>query len=94
MNQTDWVGAPEVAAKPFRDIRNTRESVAEEKARLAMELGLLLKKPPACVINGSVQIVRSWTAAREAARKVAGSARSSTHDLRSSINAMRGFESK
>jgi hypothetical protein len=46
MQQADWVGAPAVESKPFKDIRNTRESVAEEKARLVMELGGFLRSPP------------------------------------------------
>jgi hypothetical protein len=92
MQQADWVGAPTAAVKPFKDIRNTRESVAEEKARLVMELGWLFRSPPPSVVNGSIQKVRQWTAAREAARKVAASARSSAHDLRSAITSMQGFE--
>lgn len=92
--QSDWVGnTPPDAVRQFKDIRNTRDSVAAEKARLSLELHQLMKKPPAKVVNGSVQVVRRWQAAREAARKVAGSARSSTQDLRSAINSMRGFES-
>lgn len=31
---------------PFKDIRNTRESVAEEKARLCMRLNELCRTPP------------------------------------------------
>jgi hypothetical protein len=33
-------------AKEFRDIRNTRESVADEKARLCLELNSLCRTPP------------------------------------------------
>ncbi len=91
MNQTDWVGAPAAESRPFKDIRNTKETVAEEKARLCMELGQLLKKPPAKVVNGSIQSVRQWQAARAAACKVAGSPRSSVHELRSAITRMEGF---
>lgn len=42
---TDLFGYAEPAA-PFRDIRNTRESVAEEKARLCLELNAICKTPP------------------------------------------------
>lgn len=90
--QTDWVGGGiNRAPKPFKDIRNTRESVAQEKARLCLELGALIKHPPPAVINGSVQIVREWTAARAAAAKVAASSRSSGQELRTAINNMRRF---
>jgi hypothetical protein len=42
---TDLFG--HVAERPaFIDIRNQRESVAEEKARLCMELNALCKTPP------------------------------------------------
>ena len=71
--QSDWVGGAEQATpRVFKDMRNTRESVAEEKARLYLELGSLIKAPPSRVINGSVQIVREWQAARAAAAKSCG----------------------
>jgi hypothetical protein len=92
--QSDWVGGSfSPQAKPFKDVRNTRESVAEEKARLCLELGALIKRPPASVVNGSVQSVREWQAARAAAAKVAGSSRSSGQELRTAIGNMRRFDS-
>jgi len=89
--QLDWVGAPHSDSRPFRDIRNQRPSVAEQKAALALELGRLLTKPPASVVNGSVQKVREWQAARARAAKVAGSSRSSVPELTAAINNMRRF---
>lgn len=92
--QTDWVGGGVSSApKPFKDIRNTRESLAEEKARLCLELGGLIKRAPPKVVNGSVQTVREWQQARAAAAKVAASSRSSGQELRTAINNMQRFGS-
>jgi len=94
MNQSDWVGGGVAAAqKPFKDIRNTRPSVAEEKAMLLLDLGAMLKKPPDKVINGDVKISHEWVAARAAAAKIAGSSRSSSQEIRTAINNMRRFGS-
>lgn len=84
---TDLFGAEPQRAQ-FKDIRNTLDSVAEEKAVLALELGSLINKPPKAVINGSVQVTRAWREAREKAAKVAKSSRSSVNDLRSAISSM------
>lgn len=88
MQQLDWVGEPQ--RKPFKDIRNTRESSAEEKARLALELGEMCNKCPASIKNGgSVNEVRNWKHAREYAMKVAGNKRASINDLTAAINSMK-----
>lgn len=90
MNQLDWIG--EKKQKAFKDIRNTRDSVAEEKARLALQLGELCNKcPERLKSGGSVQDVRTWKLAREEAMKVAGNRRASVHELTSAINKMRRF---
>lgn len=43
---------PAAAPAPFKDIRNQCESVAEEKARLCMELNRLLQTPPQIARDG------------------------------------------
>ena len=91
-HQLDWVGGPQAEPRQFKDIRSTRPSVAEEKAAKCLELGALLKRPPAAVVNGSVNVTREWQAARAAASKVAGSSRSSVQELSAAINNMRRFE--
>jgi len=92
MNQIDWVGsAAATAAKPFKDIHNQRPSVAEEKARLCLELGSLINKVPARVRQGGVETTREWKAAREAAAKIAANSRSTVHQLTSAINNMRRY---
>lgn len=76
----------------FRDIRNTRPSIAEEKARLALELHRLVKVPPKSLASASVNAVRVWRAAHESACKVLASTGSSCAQLESAINSLRGFE--
>jgi hypothetical protein len=78
--------------RPFKDIRKQRDSVAEQKAAYALELGLLLRKPPAAVIDGGVELTRRWRKEAEKAKAVVGNKRSSVHDLTRTIATMRGFE--
>jgi hypothetical protein len=56
---------PESPLAPFVDIRNQRESVAEEKARLCLELGALCKTPPRSLNSASINRVREWRAAHK-----------------------------
>ena len=88
MQQTDWVG--DKSPRAFKDIRNTRESSASEKARLCLELGELCKKIPGAIKSGgTVNKVREWKSDQAAAMKIAGNARASEHELRSAITNMR-----
>jgi hypothetical protein len=90
MQQLDWVGEPQ--RKPFKDIRNTRETSAEEKARLALQLGVMCNTcPPSIKSGGSVNDVRNWKHARAEAMKVAGNKRASVHELTAAINSMGRF---
>lgn len=90
--QTDWVGGGASAdPKPCKDIRNTRPTVAEEKAQLALELGRIISKCPVRVQNGSVNLVREWRATKDAAAKVCANSRSSAQQLRTAINSMSRF---
>lgn len=83
MNQLDWIGGG-TSPKPFKDIRRQRDGIAERKAELLLELGALITKAPASVINGSIQSVRQWSAA-----KIAGNKRSSVIDLERAISSMK-----
>ena len=87
----DLFGTPPLSAKPFRDIGNTRPSVAEEKAVLCMRLGELCKRCPASVANGSINLTRSWIAAQKQGVKIAANTRSSIHQLQSAISSMEVF---
>jgi hypothetical protein len=78
-------------APEFVDIRNQRESVAEEKARLCMELNSLCKTPPRSLGAASIQVVRSWRAELKNAMKVLASKDSSRQQLTAAISTMRGF---
>lgn len=60
----------EAARTPFRDIRNQRDSVAEEKARLCLELGKLVNRVPEHIKSADIKKTREWVAAMERARKV------------------------
>jgi hypothetical protein len=77
---------------PFVDIRNTRESVAEEKARLCHDLNTLCRVVPKSLNSASVNRVREFRAAHKMAMKVLGSKQSSRTDLLSAINSMKGFD--
>lgn len=86
---TDLFGAVETPPA-FIDIRNTRESVAQEKARLCMELNALLKKSPRASAIATVQTARQFKAAHKAALKALQAKDSSRTQLQAAINSM-GF---
>lgn len=92
-SQIDWVTPAQTAnVRPFRDIRNQRQSVAEQKAELSLTLGRLCARVPPSIRDGSVNLVREWRATRAAASKVAGNSRSSVHDLTAAISNMQRYE--
>lgn len=91
MNQLDFIGGlPPPPA--FKDIRNTRPSVAEEKARQRLELLALCRTPPESVRNGSVNLTRAWVAAQKKGKALAANSRASVVDLGLAIKAMQAFE--
>lgn len=77
---------------PFKDIRNTRSSVAEEKAVLCRRLNDVLRRVPRSIGSASVQSVRAWQAAHKAAKKVLESKASSVQQLASALSSMERFE--
>lgn len=77
---------------PFVDIRNQRDSVADEKATLVFQLNALVKHVPASINGSSVNRVRAWKAERESALKVLSNKRSSRTELQRAINVMREYE--
>jgi hypothetical protein len=76
---------------PFVDIRNQRESVAEEKARLAMELNTLCKRPPQFLSTASIQTVRQWREAHKVAMSTLKSKASSRGELLKAIDSLRSW---
>lgn len=79
-------------AKPFKDIRNQRDAVAEKKAELCLQLSRLVAVVPASVRNGSIQITRAWIARQTKAKKVLANSRSSITDLTDAVAQMRAYE--
>lgn len=76
---------------PFQDIRNQRDTVAEEKAVLCLQLKELCHKCPQSVANGSIQITRSWFASQKNSLKTLNSSRSSVPDLQRAVTNMRQY---
>lgn len=84
---TDLFGM--VAERPeLKDIRNQRESVAEEKARLCAELNALLRRTPKTSTIASVQQVIHYKASHKASLKVLQSKASSRQELQTAITNM------
>jgi hypothetical protein len=79
---------------PFRDIRNQRDTVAEEKAELCAVLNRLLRSVPASIRGASINKTRAYMAERERCLKVLKSPRSSRVELQSAINTMRQYETE
>jgi len=77
--------------KRFADIRNQRNSVAEEKAYLLRQLGDLINRVPPSVASGGVATVRAWKEARKTAAAVAAESSASVPQITAQINNMRRF---
>lgn len=91
MNQVDFVGGAMPARAFLGQVTNTNDRVAEEKARLNLELGKLMNKPPQSVVNGSVQLTRRWIDCRKKAEKVAKSTRQTVPELQGAVQMMKAF---
>ena len=76
----------------FTDIRNQRESIAEEKARLCMELNELCRTPPRSLGAASIQAIHAWRVEHKAALKTLCAKDASRQQLRAAINSMRRFK--
>lgn len=93
MNQVDFIGgggqpvAPRVATQG-----NTRPSIAEEKAVLALQLGeLVRRRVPPKVCNGSVQTTRDYMACLEQCKKLLKKGNASVQELNSAISKLSKF---
>lgn len=76
---------------PFKDIRNQRESVAAEKARLCQELNSLLRRTPPPSAIATIQLALQFKYAHKAALRVLQNKASSRQELRSAINSISAF---
>ena len=94
MKQLDIEGnlPPEPERKPFKDCKNLRPTIAEEKAELILRIGTLCRKPPASVANGSIQSTREWVAAMKSAMAVAKKVRASVPELTAAVSSMERFK--
>jgi hypothetical protein len=81
----------EAPTEPFKDIRNQRESVAEEKARLCQELNALLRKTPPAASISTVQKVTAYKHGHKLALKVCQSKASSRQELKTAISSMEAW---
>lgn len=75
----------------FKDIRNTRESVAARKAELLMTLGALIRKVPPCITGGGIEATQMWVADQKASAKVAASKTASVPDIERAIATMQAW---
>lgn len=91
MNQLDFIGDLP-PPRPFKDIRSTRSSAAEEKAQLLLELGRLCQTPPQSVRNGSINLTREWMACQKTGRGLCANTRASIPHLTAAIANMRRFD--
>jgi hypothetical protein len=80
-----------VEREPFKDIRNQRESVAEEKARLCQELNKLLRRTPKPSAIATIQLVTGYKAAHKHCLKVLQCKTSSRQELLTAVTSMRGW---
>jgi hypothetical protein len=88
---TDLFGSIETPPREFKDIRNQRESIAEEKARLCADLNTLLRRTPKASAIGTIQQVRGYRAAHKLALRILQSKTSSRQELLSAITSMQGW---
>ena len=75
----------------FKDIANQRDSIAEEKARLCLALGVLCRTVPDAIKNADIKETRRWVADLERAKKTLSNKRSSVNQLTSAVNQMRSY---
>jgi len=91
--QIDMIGGlPEPERKQFKDVKNLRPTIAEEKAELCLRIGVLCRKPPACVQNGSIQTTREWVAAMKSAMATAKKVRATVPELTAALSSMERFK--
>lgn len=90
MSQLDFIGGGAQPA-PFKDIRNTRPTAAEEKTALCLELGRLCMKVPPAIQSGSIEQTRAWAGAQKVALALVKNSRASIPMLTAAISNMRRF---
>ena len=88
--QTDWI-TPPGEPRPARVVRDTSESVADQKGRLSLKLHRLCCYCPTAIRGADVFKTREWVARQGRAKKVAANARSSVTDPTVAITSLEGY---
>lgn len=81
----------EIAAEPFKDIRNQRPSAADEKAQLCMRLNALLRRTPPPDLIATVQQARAFGIAHKQALKKLNGRNTSRPELAEAFNSLSLF---
>jgi hypothetical protein len=87
---TDLFGAI-AEQEPFKDIRNQRASVAEEKAALCATLNAMLRRSPMASSIASINAARAFKAEHKRTLTILKNPESSRQQLESAVNTMRHF---
>lgn len=90
-SQSDWIGSEPVADRARRQMRDTRDSVADQKAHLSLRLHKLCQYCPDAVRNGDVFRTREWVSRQAAAKKTAAKVRSSANELQMAVTSLEGY---
>jgi hypothetical protein len=91
MSQTDWVGGETPETRAMKPARDTRDSVADQKARLHLRLHRLCQYCPDKIRNGDVFKTREWVSRQSSAKKVAGKSRASANELQMAVTSLEGY---
>jgi hypothetical protein len=90
MRQIDWVGGVREPRQPAQ-AGNKRPSVAEEKAKLCLQLGNMVRKVPPAYSDWSYERVVDFKRNQEAAIKVVMKKNATATEYRCAINNMQRF---
>ena len=92
MTQFDFVGdLPDAKTKEFRDVRNTRATVAQEKAFLVLRLHRLAQYCPKKVRDSGVMETAAWVARQSTAKKVAAKKSATVPELTTAIGSLEAY---
>lgn len=67
------------------------EAVQDEKATLCLQLLELTRKPPASIVNGSVQVTMQWLVDQKKSRQTMKKRGASVNELSTAIATMRQY---
>ena len=76
----------------FRDIRNTRPSVAEQKAELCLRLSQMCRKVPPSICSADIKTTRNFVHHLGAAKKILAKKSASVQELQTAISQLESFK--